>query len=327
MTKFSELTPMTSTPLHLALIGLVAFFFARGVGAIVGAEMIEPRMDESRLAPPPPPVPVTPSVSPQISAEMICERNVFNYEKRPCIEPATPEPEPEDEDDEEEEGLPETCESEAELVGTVASPVEDWSFAMIESDGETMPYRAGDEVPGVGMVEKVGWRLVLMDRESEPDCLFDIYDEPEQKARRSRRSRRARRSRRSRRSKRRAARRQRSRELSKHVEVVSPTQRNVDRALVDQLMENPTSTMRRVRVRPHSRGGEITGFRLSRIRGSSIWSKLGLRNGDVVHSINGIEITSADRALSAYTKLRSTDHLTVTISRSGNKQALDFDIR
>lgn len=310
---------------NLAVLGLIAYFLASGTSWLLSTRLVdEPGENVTVAAAVAPPRVERRSAKtrpPPRSGAAICSQNIFDYENRPCTgPPEEPEPEPVDEDT----GDPEPCEVEAELVGTVTSAVEGYSFAMIESEGKTMPYRTGDHVEGLGTVEAIGWRLVLMDRQGEPDCLLDVFGERNksgsaQNRRRNRRRRRV--------SKRRRQRRERNKEIREGIDVVSATERNVDRGLVDKLMDDPSQLMRRVRVRPYSEDGKITGFRLYRIRRNSLWGRLGLRNGDVVQSINGIDITSADRALAAYTKLRHTDRLTVSVKRRNRHLNLDFNIR
>ena len=63
------------------------------------------------------------------------------------------------------------------------------------------------------------------------------------------------------------------------------------------------------RVVPAVKNGKPDGFKLYAIRPSSVYAKLGLQNGDTLQSINGFELTSADKALEVYTKLREATSL------------------
>jgi general secretion pathway protein C len=310
----------------LLILGVVAAFLASGAGWLMSRLFeVEPDIELMALAP----IPTAPRdeepITARRDAEQICERNVFDFTRRPCVEPVTTEP-PETVIDEEPE-LPPLCEGSAHLVGTVVSKRRDWSFAMIETEGKAQPYRVGDDVDELGEVEQIGWRLVLVDRTGDPDCLLDVFEE-QQPPRMSHKNHSARRrallNRRKALQRKRAA---RAKTLNKNIDVVSPTERNVSRSFVDQLTENPTSLMRTVRVRPYSRDGQIEGFKLYRIRRNTLLARLGFRNGDLIRSVNGVEITGADRALAAYTKLKRASHLTVTIERRGQPMGLDFNVR
>ena len=54
---------------------------------------------------------------------------------------------------------------------------------------------------------------------------------------------------------------------------------------------------------------------------------LGLENGDRLQAINGFEMASPEKALEAYARLRTADHLTVQVNRRGQNVNLDFNIK
>ncbi len=99
----------------------------------------------------------------------------------------------------------------------------------------------------------------------------------------------------------------------------------VPRADVDLLGEE--GLVRAVRVVPHKGpDGEVDGFRLSGIRGESVVSKLGFKNGDVVLSVNERPLTSMAEVMEAYQALRDEDTLTFEISRRGQRSSLRIDL-
>ena len=50
-------------------------------------------------------------------------------------------------------------------------------------------------------------------------------------------------------------------------------------------------------------------------------------NADLVKAINGLDMATPDKALEAYTKLKSASHLTVQLERRGENITLDYQIR
>ena len=68
------------------------------------------------------------------------------------------------------------------------------------------------------------------------------------------------------------------------------------------------------------------GFKLYAIRPSSVFSRLGLANGDGVRAINGYELTSPDKALEMFTKLRAVAELTLDITRRGQPMMITVTI-
>lgn len=101
----------------------------------------------------------------------------------------------------------------------------------------------------------------------------------------------------------------------------------IDKSLVDKVLANPMAVAKGARVVPAVKNGKPDGFKLYAIRPSSVYSKLGLANGDTLQSINGFELTSADKALEVYTKLREATSLEVEVTRRGKPMTLKYSIR
>jgi general secretion pathway protein C len=68
------------------------------------------------------------------------------------------------------------------------------------------------------------------------------------------------------------------------------------------------------------------GFRILNIRNGSLYQKIGIQNGDVIKSINGIDISSPDKALEAYSRLQSASKISIDIVRRGGNQTLEYTI-
>jgi len=102
----------------------------------------------------------------------------------------------------------------------------------------------------------------------------------------------------------------------------------VERSLLDEAMENMDKLATQVRVVPHKGGGgEIDGYRLSAIRRGTLFDKLGIKNGDIVHSVNGQALTSTSEAMSAYQGLQNDSAFTFEITRRNKKKTLSYQIR
>jgi len=108
---------------------------------------------------------------------------------------------------------------------------------------------------------------------------------------------------------------------------VSDTQFNVERSLVDELLQNQAQLMRSARIVPEKSGGEVVGIRLMRIRKGTLLSHLGMQNGDRLDSINGFSMGDPQKALEAYGRLRTADKLSVQINRKGSPMTLEFNIQ
>jgi type II secretory pathway component PulC len=82
------------------------------------------------------------------------------------------------------------------------------------------------------------------------------------------------------------------------------------------------------RAIPH-RGpdGELDGYRLSGIRRNSVLSQLGIRNGDVIHAVNGHSLSSVQDAMGAYQGLQSESGFAFDVTRRGQKMNMEYDVR
>ena len=83
-----------------------------------------------------------------------------------------------------------------------------------------------------------------------------------------------------------------------------------------------------IRVVPHKdSNGEIDGYRLSGIRRRSFFYKLGVKNGDIVHSVNGQSLTSMSSAMDAYNSLSNEQSFSFEITRRNQRQTFEYEIR
>jgi general secretion pathway protein C len=116
-------------------------------------------------------------------------------------------------------------------------------------------------------------------------------------------------------------------ELEKGIKKIGEHNYEVQRATVDSLLGNMGALAKGARIVPETRDGRPAGFRLFSIRPEGPFAKIGLQNGDVISAINGLEMTSPDKALEVYTKLRTANHLSVAVERGGQKITKDYNIR
>jgi general secretion pathway protein C len=102
----------------------------------------------------------------------------------------------------------------------------------------------------------------------------------------------------------------------------SATEFAVDRGVVDRILEHQAELMSMARITP-----DAVGIRLSGVRAGSLLGALGIQNGDCLEKINGFDLTNVEKALEAYARLRTADHLTVSLIRNGRETNLDYDIK
>ncbi len=238
----------------------------------------------------------------------ILKRNIFDSETGPII--------PFDDDEVEQTisldgDLPivPCTDGQLKLLATVAASNDsDWSFATIQNGPEKNLYRIGDDVNG-RFVSGITWRYLFL-RGSSDECYIDMFgvqNEPGKKPARKRGGDKL--------------------AMKDRVSVDGPNERTVDRSLLDEALANPTRFARSVRVRPYKKNGEVTGFRLRRIKKGSPLEILGAKKGDIIHGVNGVPLTSADQALSIYQGMRTENQFVFDVTRKGKKTTLKVNIK
>ena len=92
-------------------------------------------------------------------------------------------------------------------------------------------------------------------------------------------------------------------------------------------MNNLSDLMTQVRVRPYFRRGKPEGIIVSQIQADSIFSQLGLMNGDIIASVNGRQMSTPEEAFQFYSSLKSGENVSIEITRRGQKKVLTYDIQ
>ena len=112
------------------------------------------------------------------------------------------------------------------------------------------------------------------------------------------------------------------------VQEVSEGKYIVSRETLDKYMNDMDSLSRMGRALLH-RGpdGAYDGYRMSAIRRNSIADKLGIKNGDIVHSVNGMPLNSMSGAMNALQALQSEAEFGFEITRRGQKQSLSYEVK
>ena len=95
---------------------------------------------------------------------------------------------------------------------------------------------------------------------------------------------------------------------------------------IERSMGDIGSLLSQARIQPHFKGGKADGFRLSRIKPNSLFTKMGFRNGDIVHKINNNSIRTTNDMIALYQNLRSGQEVALEITRRGRKETLRYHI-
>jgi general secretion pathway protein C len=107
---------------------------------------------------------------------------------------------------------------------------------------------------------------------------------------------------------------------------VSDTQYEIERSVIDSTLSNLNAVATQARIVPSFKNGVANGFKLFSIQPGSLYSSIGIENGDVIQRINGYEINSPDKALEVYQKLRSSSHITIELERNGRSLRKEYNV-
>jgi len=116
-------------------------------------------------------------------------------------------------------------------------------------------------------------------------------------------------------------------EVKSKIQKLSDTEFNIDRSVVDKILENQADLMKSVRIAPETKEGKVLGIRLFGIKADTLLSFLGLHSGDRLESINGFNMGSPEKALEAYARLRTASQLAVTVNRGGAEVSIVHHIK
>lgn len=102
----------------------------------------------------------------------------------------------------------------------------------------------------------------------------------------------------------------------------------VDRSVLTTYLSDLDALSKMARAIPHKGpDGEIDGYRLSGIRRNSPLSSLGIKNGDVIHSVNGTNIGNMGEAMTVFNGLASQSSFSFDVTRRGAKQSMQYDVK
>ncbi len=302
----------------LALTSVASFFGARGVGNLFGASL---SADEKQLSAPPmasrgAPIASNATVK-ATSADPILSRNPFDSVTGPLLRGLSDDPIAPPVDMSDPMNAP-ICDG-VKILIIAASSDPDWSFAALQAPGDpkSVLRRRGGDFNGK-QVKFVGWDRVWLTNGSQlcqatmfspqgPPQTTPVASAPPPPAAGGAGAV--------------------PDDIKKGIVRISATEFNIDRGVVDKILENQAELMKQARIVPEQENGKVVGIRLFGVRNDTLLGTLGMENGDRLQSINGFDMTSPEKALEAYARLRTADHMTVQINRKGANTNLDYNIK
>lgn len=308
----------------LPLVAVAALLNAQAVTQLIGIGLTP---DEKALSAPPPLAkiaPVSNGAARNPSAEPILSRNPFDHvtgSLHPPVAVDTASGGAAADVDITDPWQAPMCDGVKVLVITASSDPE-WSFAALTGGGETKSVlrRRGGDLGGK-KVHFVGWDRVWFQSGSSL-CQAMLFKQPDTPAAAPAPTAAP-----APVAKRKGGAPPLDPALAKGIQKLSPTEFNIDRGVVDKILENQSELMRQARIVPEQENGKVVGIRLFGVRPETLLGTLGMENGDRLQTINGFDMASPEKALEAYARLRTADKLTVQVNRRGKNMNLDYNIK
>jgi general secretion pathway protein C len=97
-------------------------------------------------------------------------------------------------------------------------------------------------------------------------------------------------------------------------------------AVREQILQDPAKAAEFIRIQPLSENGSLKGYRIYPGRDRSIFNSAGLRPGDLVTAVNGIELNDAQNALQMLNDLSQAGSVSLVIERGGQSQTLNVSL-
>lgn len=232
--------------------------------------------------------------------------------------PTVPQPEREDAD----EPLPQ-CHTDIRLSGTVYDPDHaEHSFALlhVQANRPGEVYREGENVSAFEILS-VDPRGVLL-RGEHGECWLGLSGARASAPPPPRKPPAPARPHRDKRSKAAFS----KQELDEAIQSVGPQRYTIKRNLLPNVVARAGAIMSATHYEQVKHYSHVAGVRLTEFPQDGLLARLGLQRGDMVKTLNGLEVDSVDGALKAQQLLTSASRISLLVQRAGTPVSLDYEI-
>lgn len=101
----------------------------------------------------------------------------------------------------------------------------------------------------------------------------------------------------------------------------------IDQSHLDGVLNDLAKVAMDARAVPYLEGGKQVGFKVFSIRAGSVFEKIGLKNGDILVSVNGNRLNNLSVAMGLLDQLRRKKHFTIDLKRAGASRTLDYAVK
>ena len=246
----------------------------------------------------------TPSNSSTTNISKIINQNLFGNASAPAASAPV----------EEENDVPQT-QLNLVLSGVVSSNDENRGAAIIEYRNKQSTYGIGDKIEGTNVTldEIYTDRVIIKNRLTRETLMLDGIDFDEANKNRSQ-----------------AANNRSNRAVSpSNTSALNKTLSATTQAFREarqKITQEPASFTDMISVSPHRAEGVFIGFQVSPGAKPALFNALGLKTGDVIVQLNGLDLSDLQQSKEAMTQLQTAESLQLEVLRSGEFVSLELDI-
>ncbi|MCP9452481.1 MAG: PDZ domain-containing protein [Nitrospira sp.] len=101
----------------------------------------------------------------------------------------------------------------------------------------------------------------------------------------------------------------------------------VDRREVDQALNDLPRLLTQARAVPYMLNGAINGFRIDYMAPASFYEKIGIRTGDILQRVNGVEIRDPATVLNLLQQLKHEQVVKLDLVRNNRRTTVTYELR
>jgi general secretion pathway protein C len=187
------------------------------------------------------------------------------------------------------------------LIGTVVAGTD--SLALIEINRKIELFRSGDRLPGEGTLGLISRSLIeIKERDGTTWNLLLYQNGKNQPA-------------------------VPAASTSKNgIRDMGKNRWSIAREVADQARGNIGGLLTSVRLEPRLTNGATAGFVVRMIKPRSLLAQLGIRKGDVLMQVNGVDLNSPEKGLQVVQQLREARTISISLERKGAPTTFTYEV-
>lgn len=101
----------------------------------------------------------------------------------------------------------------------------------------------------------------------------------------------------------------------------------VEEEELDKALENLPLLLTQARAVPYFKEGKAVGLRMFAIRSGSLFEKIGLKNGDILKSINANSLGDLSQAMKLFERLKQERNISLVLERNNEEKEFSYQIK